>query len=657
MRCKELIETAKKRRTASKWLKDEIKTWETRREKYGLNSAEQQRLCILYSTLTNTQTNDNPLYKYCKTCSADQGSKQRSPIKEQPKKSVLQRIALKDVTSLHGKYRYASFMRPLGAWFNPCVPFKVETVKSSDKDFRYNRAPYSVISTGSKLPEGTLKKFELIDLAKGREMQELIKYINSFDFLNSSMKGQLHNLILKGESKVSIDKYIEKGRKMAEKKKPVRQKFSLSTLKAPSKLSKRSKKIAPRGSQKVTKTMSYIPSNALAKKTTPMVFADRDESDRFNFYAKFTNGNFGNLATSESEFMRGARNRGFKEENLFELRVAEKQVYGQPIKWIVLRKKSMPKPTKTQQGVLNREEADKKWEKFEKGVLKHTPAIKADVNEVLKRYVKNAKIETSEKTVKIYSPNPENAYSAVLKAIEKVYNAQGQPLVRKIRNKILFNGYTISVHKQLGTTFKPYTGEYLGVKYKVFTNPSRIEYYKNGVHKAAFDEPFNINTRSKKYVDGRARITILYMTGKSPKEAKKDIRQAAILSKKQKSTTPYRTIKKTPDEARRDKLQELNTKIAALKQSIAFDESKGVKPITNIQTCNRLIKARDKMLGIIPTKVSKSGQYTQPSKRDIAIDDAHTDWDNQAKAKLMYNREFRDKSLKACIKRHLKSVE
>lgn len=71
MRCEKLIESAKKRKTASNWLKDEIKTWEKRREKYGLNVAEQQKLCILYSVLTATGTNDNPLYSYCNGCTAN----------------------------------------------------------------------------------------------------------------------------------------------------------------------------------------------------------------------------------------------------------------------------------------------------------------------------------------------------------------------------------------------------------------------------------------------------------------------------------------------------------------------------------------------------------------------------------------------------------
>lgn len=120
--------------------------------------------------------------------------------------------------SAAGKYRYASFNRPLWAGFNPGVQYKLENVLSSDRDFRYNRAPHSVISTNTKLSEDILKKFELTDLTEGKKMQELINHVDKFDFLTDNMKGQLKDLILEGRSKEEVDKYIEKGKKMAEKK-------------------------------------------------------------------------------------------------------------------------------------------------------------------------------------------------------------------------------------------------------------------------------------------------------------------------------------------------------------------------------------------------------------------------------------------------------
>lgn len=55
-------------------------------------------------------------------------------------------------------------------------------------------------------------------MREGAQMKKLVEYVNKFDFLDFNMKGQLENLIWKGYSKAKIDEYIEKGRKMAEKK-------------------------------------------------------------------------------------------------------------------------------------------------------------------------------------------------------------------------------------------------------------------------------------------------------------------------------------------------------------------------------------------------------------------------------------------------------
>lgn len=110
------------------------------------------------------------------------------------------------------------------------------------------------------------------------------------------------------------------------------------------------------------------------------------------------------------------------------------------------------------------------------------------------------------------------------------------------------------------------------------------------------------------------------------------------------------------DIKRAAKLNEINVKIGELQKSIAFNESHGVTPVSDISSLKRLLKTRDKMLGIEPVKTDKQGKYvsSEEEKRKQAIDAAHRDWDNQAKAKLMRNVDFRDKSLKDCVNRHLK---
>lgn len=114
------------------------------------------------------------------------------------------------------KYRYASFQRPLGSWFKPNAPFEIVDVKASDKDFRWkDRKPHSVIVTSQKLPDYTVKQFELVDLAEGRKLEALVKQVNKTN-LTDSMKGQLENLVLSGKVKTraDINKYVEKGKKV-----------------------------------------------------------------------------------------------------------------------------------------------------------------------------------------------------------------------------------------------------------------------------------------------------------------------------------------------------------------------------------------------------------------------------------------------------------
>ena len=350
--------------------------------------------------------------------------------------------------------RYASFSRPLGSWFNPGVHFKYEDTRASDKDFRYNRMPHTVISTETMISPEKIKSYELVDLAEGRKMQALINYSNAVRYFTDGMKDQVERQILKGAiaTKKDIEPYIAKAKKIMEKKE-------------------------------------------------------------------------GKKPSSSSKFS-----------------VAK------------LRQPGLKGRSKSPQRMI------------------HT---------------------TKTKTLNLSEP------------------AKIRVRINKLKTE----------NAQLTTEINSDKYDWAGSKY---TKPQRDRIEANNKEIKMLENTYEFKTNTGAF---------------APKKAKKP-----------------KQPKKSPEFARRDKLQALNIKIDELKKSIAFDESHGSKPITDIQTCNRLIKQRDKMLGIAPIRVDKKGQYVEKTPKERAISEAHEDWDNQAKAKLMYNREFRDKSLKACIARHVNNI-
>ena len=110
-------------------------------------------------------------------------------------------------------------------------------------------------------------------------------------------------------------------------------------------------------------------------------------------------------------------------------------------------------------------------------------------------------------------------------------------------------------------------------------------------------------------------------------------------------------VRKHPDEAHRDKLQEINVKLETLRKSIAADEAKGYKSLTDIQTYNRLAKQRDKLLGIPPVSIDKkTGRYNTYQKR--VIQEARDDWNRQCKAFMLNKTPFRDKNAEETFERH-----
>jgi len=133
----------------------------------------------------------------------------KAAVKSMPKKATSS-----------ARRRYASFNRPLGSWFNPGIPFKYEDTRASDKDFRYNRMPHTVISTETKISPEKIKSYELVDLVEGRKMQALIKYSNAVKYFTDSMKDQVERQILKGAiaTRKDIEPYIAKAKKIMEKK-------------------------------------------------------------------------------------------------------------------------------------------------------------------------------------------------------------------------------------------------------------------------------------------------------------------------------------------------------------------------------------------------------------------------------------------------------
>ena len=161
-------------------------------------------------------------------------------------------------------YVYASFMRPLGPWFKPGVPFKFIKVTNAHKDPRFNRLPHSVIVTNEPIEKDIQKNLELTNSIEGKKLKELQKYVNSFSYLTDNMKDQLNGLVFDGKvtTRAEVDKYAEKGKKLMDKKaskKPAHSsKFNLSALKVPTGLTKR----GVRNSLKVPNNVRVIPTSS-----------------------------------------------------------------------------------------------------------------------------------------------------------------------------------------------------------------------------------------------------------------------------------------------------------------------------------------------------------------------------------------------------------
>lgn len=166
------------------------------------------------------------------------GRKGKSQVKATSKAILKNVVKPKPIKANHV---YASFMRPLWIGFNPGVQYREIKVTDAHKDFRFNRKPLAVIVPSQPIPEDKIKSLELTDLIKGRKLAREVNRIKGLNFLDDNMKESLISQVLAGKDKAVIDKYIEKGKQMAEKKQK-KQKFSVSKLSQSGKLAGRKTK-------------------------------------------------------------------------------------------------------------------------------------------------------------------------------------------------------------------------------------------------------------------------------------------------------------------------------------------------------------------------------------------------------------------------------
>jgi len=174
--------------------------------------------------------------------------------------------------------------------------------------------------------------------------------------------------------------------------------FSVAALKAPSKLAGRGKKPIKAKHTFTTKQIR-VPD----KLKNPMPYADRDSDGRYNFYAKFKTGNYGMLAKSKADFMRMANSRGYKENDLIELKVARPSNYGEPLKWIKF-DLSIDKfsPTRLKQSGKPSGRTAKKLPNDARKAI--TKSISAPVKPKSKKRVNRDKLSVAERAPEVKAP-------------------------------------------------------------------------------------------------------------------------------------------------------------------------------------------------------------------------------------------------------------
>ena len=175
----------------------------------------------------------------------------------EPVETKITKKPTKPKSEIKANHVYGSFMRPLWIGFNPGVAYREIKVTDSHKDFRFNRKPHAVIVTARPIAEEKIKALELTDLIKGKKLAKEVKRIKGLNFLDGNMKESLISQVLAGKDKAVIDKYIEKGKQLAEKKQK-KQKFSVSKLKQSGKLAGRHSKTQPRLKNITPKTKVII---------------------------------------------------------------------------------------------------------------------------------------------------------------------------------------------------------------------------------------------------------------------------------------------------------------------------------------------------------------------------------------------------------------
>lgn len=120
---------------------------------------------------------------------------------------------------IKAKYVYGSFQRPIWNGFDPGVKFRLlHTITDAHRDPRWNRKPHDVIVTEQPITPSKIYALQLTDIIQGKKMTKKIKYVKSLNFLEDNMKESLISQILDGKDESVINKYIEKGKQLANKK-------------------------------------------------------------------------------------------------------------------------------------------------------------------------------------------------------------------------------------------------------------------------------------------------------------------------------------------------------------------------------------------------------------------------------------------------------
>lgn len=460
--------------------------------------------------------------------------------------------------------------------------------------------------TARPIAEEKIKALELTDLIKGKKLAKEVKRIKGLNFLDDNMKESLISQVLAGKDKAVIDKYIEKGKQLAEKKQK-KQKFSVSKLKQSRKLAGRKVKKTLEGKLKHSKilTNTKVKTNS-SKSNIPKSKGHIMFVGDFEIYQKGSQGDIYASRTNNyidvSGFRADARfiaTREFWATNLKGRNtiIDGFKPYDKGAKAINNIRKDQAKVTSIKDKQKINAISKDTWIRHKNAEARSAGlnVDPAEVTKVLNDLVKNAKISRSGNTIKVESAYPEYAHKAVRIALNSGYNDTSRSgVVKTISNKILYKGVTIVISTNKGLKVKPLMGEFKNYKYKITPETGTIEYILNGGRLKGYEDKFNINL---------------------------------------------------------EKMEDL--KIKAMKE---IED--------HIKTSNTYAHAPAKIMTSKPAKKPRKPRTAKPKKelspeeqlKKQVKEEARADWNNQAKMFMSARVPFRDKTARACYDRHAKAA-